>query len=149
MKSYATHKKARFDYEILDTLEAGLVLSGMEVKAVRAGQVKLTGGFINIHNDEAFLVNAHISRYKYSGADDDYEPDKSRKLLLKQREIAYLKGKTQERGLTIVPLSMYNSGRLIKVQIGIGRGKKKHDKRETIKKRDLDRETRRAIKGDL
>ena len=146
MKPYATNKKARFDYEILDTLEAGLVLSGIEVKSIRNGTVRLKGGFITFHGNDAMLTNVHIPKYKYTGANQERDPERSRKLLLKSKEIGYLRGKSLEKGLTIVPLSLYNSGRHIKLEIGVAKGKKKYDKRETLKKRDLDRETRRAIK---
>ena len=146
MKPYAVNKKARFDYEILDTLEAGLVLSGVEVKSIRSGTVGLKGGFVSFHNNDAFLTNVHIPKYKHTGPNQEHEPERSRKLLLKSKEIDYLRGKLLEKGLTIVPLSLYNSGRHIKLEIGVAKGKKKYDKRETLKKRDLDRETRRAIK---
>jgi len=146
MPTYSKNKKARFDYEILDTLEAGLVLTGQEVKSIRSGGVKLTGGFISFHKGAPMLTNVHIPRYKHSGIVPDYDPERSRPLLLKEREISYLRGKSQEKGLTIVPLSLYTKGRHIKLSIGIGRGKKKHDKRRSIKKRELDRETRRAMK---
>ena len=92
------------------------------------------------------LTNVHIPKYKYTGANQEHDPERSRKLLLKSKEIGYLRGKSLEKGLTIVPLSLYNSGRHIKLEIGVAKGKKKYDKRETLKKRDLDRETRRAIK---
>ena len=145
MPVYAANKKARFDYEILDTLEAGLVWAGKEVKSIRGGQAKLAGGFITFHNDAAFLTNVHVPRYKHAGALPDYRPDRSRKLLLKKKQIDYLRGKTQERGLTIVPLSLYTKGPHIKVEVGLARGKKKYDKRETIKKRELEREIRRTL----
>ena len=147
MKPYATNKKARFDYEILDTLEAGLVLSGTEVKSIRSGTVRLKGGFVSFHGNEAFLTNVHVPKYKHTGSNQEYDPEKSRKLLLKSKEIGKLREKSLERGLTIVPLSLYNSGRHIKLEIGVAKGKKKYDKRATLKKRDLDRETRRAIKN--
>ncbi|MFH1947287.1 MAG: SsrA-binding protein SmpB [Candidatus Magasanikbacteria bacterium] len=147
--SYAINKKAKYDYEILDTLEAGLVLEGQEVKSVRTGHISLKGSFVNIHGDEAFLVNAHIPKYKFAGTAIDYDPDRSRKLLLKRKEIDYLKGKSLEKGLTIIPLSVYNKGRHIKIEIGIGKGKKKYDKRETIKKREVKRELSRKMKENI
>ena len=147
MPNYAINKKAGFDYEILDKLEAGLVLSGQEVKSVRSGAVKLTGGYVTFHDDEAYLTNVHIPKYKYSGVLPEYEPERSRKLLFNKKELAYLRGKLQEKGLTIVPLSLYTKGRRIKVEVGIGKGKKKYDKKRAIKKKDLDREIRREIKG--
>ena len=148
MPTYATNKKARFEYEILDTLEAGLVLSGPEVKSIRSGHITLKGSFVTFHRDEANLTNAHISKYKYAGSVTDYVPDRSRKLLLKKKEISYLRGKSQEKGLTIMPLSVYTKGRHIKVEIGIGRGKKKFDKRRTIKDRETKREIARKMKGE-
>lgn len=147
MPTYAINKKARFDYEILDTLEAGLVLIGSEVKSIRSGGVKLNGGFITFHKNDAMLTNIHIPKYKFSGHLSDYDPEKSRKLLLKDKEIGYLRGKSQEKGLTIVPLSLYTKGRHIKLEIGIARGKKIFDKRRALKKRDLDKEVRRAMKN--
>ena len=144
--SYAVNKKARFDYEILDTYEAGLVLEGHEVKSIRDGNISLKGSFVSFHGEDAFLTNVHVSKYKFAGNVKDYDPERSRKLLLKRKEIDYLRGKSMEKGLTIVPLSVYNRGRHIKVEIGIGRGKKKHDKRETIKRRELKRELDRKMK---
>ena len=143
---YASNKKAKFDYEILDTYEAGLVLEGQEVKSVRKGNISLKGAFISFHGTDAFLTNTHISKYKFAGNITDYDPERSRKLLLKRKEIDFLRGKSQEKGLTIIPLSVYTKGRHIKVEIGIGRGKKKHDKRETIKQRELKRELDRTMK---
>lgn len=147
MPTYAVNKKARFDYEILENIEAGLVLTGSEVKAIRNKQIKLVGSFVTIHNEEAYLLNTHISKYKYS-SEKDYEPERSRKLLLNKKQIAYLTGKSQEKGLTIIPLSVYTRGRKIKIDIGIGRGKKQFDKRRDIKNRDQSRDLRRALKGD-
>ncbi|MBT3539435.1 SsrA-binding protein SmpB [Candidatus Parcubacteria bacterium] len=145
MPTYAINKKARFDYEILETLEAGLVLTGPEVKSVRAKQLKLTGGFITIHDNEAILSNVSIPLYKYSTI-KDYEPDRTRKILLSRKEITYLTAKSQEKGLTIVPLSVYTKGRYIKLAIGIAKGKKTRDKRQVIKDREQKREANRAIK---
>lgn len=144
MTTYAKNKRARFDYEILETIEAGLVLSGQEVKAVRNNQMNLAGAFVVIEGNEAFLKQAQISAYKYAGILTDYDPKRTRKLLLSKREIAYLTGKSQEKGLTIIPISVYTKGRNIKLEIGIARGKKKHDKRQAIKKREIDREIRKA-----
>lgn len=146
MKPYADNKKARFDYEILETYEAGLVLSGNEVKSIRNGNVNLKGGFVTFHGNDAFIINVHISRYKYAGTTLNYDPERSRKLLLKKKEISYLRGKSQEKGLTIVPLTLYNKGRHIKVEIAVARGKKKYDKRESVKKREVDREVQRKMK---
>jgi SsrA-binding protein len=147
MATYAQNKKARFEYEILDTFEAGIVLSGQEVKSIRNGNISLKGAFVTFHKDEAMLTNAHISKYRFAGQVEGYNPERSRKLLLNNKEIAYLRGKSQEKGLTIVPLSVYNKGRHIKVEIGVGRGKKKYDKRETIKRRDLNKEIAKKMKS--
>lgn len=145
MDVYSTNKKARYDYEILETVEAGLVLSGGETKSVRAGQAKLSGAFVTFHGNDAFLLNAHIAKYTHA-TDPAYQPERSRKLLLSKREINYLRGKSEELGLTIIPLSLYTKGRYIKVEIGVARGKKAYDKREAAKKRDVEREMRRIIK---
>lgn len=147
MPTYAKNKKAHFDYEILETYEAGLVLSGQEVKAAREGKMRLQGAFVTFHNNEAYIIGAHISPYTHAANIDTYDPERSRKLLLHKKEIAKLQGKSAEKGLTIVPISVYTSGRHIKVKIGVGRGKKKYDKRESIKKRQLDRDMRRQVKN--
>jgi SsrA-binding protein len=146
MPTLATHKKARFDYDILETIEAGLKLTGNEVKALRTSGVKLTGAFVGFRKDSAYLANLHIPKYKYSTVTSEFNPERNRTLLLHSKQIDYLRGKSQEKGLTIVPLSVYTKGNLIKVALGVARGKKRHDKRESIKKRDIDRETRRHLK---
>ena len=145
MPTYAINKKARFDYEILEEFEAGLVLSGPEVKSVRGKHMKLTGGFITIHNNEALLSNVNISLYKYATV-KDYDPGRTRKLLLSRKQITYLTAKSQEKGLTIVPLSVYTKGRYNKRSSGIGKGKKTRDKRRVIKEREEKRETSRMMK---
>lgn len=147
MPQYSVNKRARFDYEILTTYEAGLVLTGQEVKSVRAGQAKLAGAFVTFHGTDAMLTNAHITKYQQAGPLPDYDPDHSRKLLLAKREIDSLRGKSTEAGLTIIPLSLYTKGRHIKVEIGVAKGKKTYDKRETIKKRDVQREIKRTLKS--
>lgn len=143
----ANNKKALFDYHILEKMEAGLVLTGPEVKAVRNGQISLKGAFISFHNGNAYLTGANISRYQPAGKQPDYDPEKSRRLVLHKREIGYLQGKSQVAGLTVVPLSVYTKNRFIKLEVAVAKGKKEFDKRETIKKRDVDKEMRRAIKG--
>ncbi len=148
MATYADNKRARFDYDIIETTEAGLILTGQEVKSIRNGNISLKAGFITFHENEAFLTNVHIAPYKHAGKLDGYDPTKNRKILLKTKEINYLREKIQERGLTVVPLSVYNKGRHIKVQIGLAKGKKQFDKRETIKKRELNKEIHRSLKGD-
>lgn len=143
----AENKKALFDYEILEKLEAGLVLTGYETKSAKAGNVNLKGSFVTFHNNDALLTNAHIGLYKPAGKMDEYDPTHSRRLLLKRREIEYLRSKSEEKGLTIVPLRVYTKQRFIKVEIGIARGKKTYDKRETIKKRDMAKEVKRTLKN--
>ncbi|MBT6254393.1 SsrA-binding protein SmpB [Candidatus Uhrbacteria bacterium] len=142
MPKLANNKRARFDYEILDTLEAGIALSGQEVKAVKTGQAKLQGAFILIRGNEAWLKNAHISRYTHAGPDDSYDPTGDRKLLLHKREIIKWRKKMEGERLTIVPISLYTKAGKIKLEIGLGRGKREFEKRDTIKKRELDREAR-------
>lgn len=146
MTTYSINKKAKFDYEILEKFEAGLVLNGIEVKSIRTGGASLKGAFVTFHGENAYLTNMHVPKYKYAGNSLEYEPERSRSLLLKRKEIRYLRGKAQELGLTIVPISLYTKGRHIKVEIAVCRGKKKHDKRETVKKREVRRELSRKIK---
>ncbi len=147
MPTYAVNRKVTYDYEILEKLEAGVVLSGAEVKAVRNGQINLKGSYVTFLRTEAYLLNAHISPYKFASPKAAYDPTHSRKLLLSQKEIAYLRGKSEEAGLTIVPLSVYTKSRFIKIEIAVARGKKKYDKREAIKKRDVQKDMRRALRG--
>jgi len=147
MPSYSDNKKAHFDYEILETMEAGLVLSGGEVKSIRTGQANLKGAFITFHDHKAWLTGAHIPKYKFSSVLTD-DPDRSRQILLKLKEMTYLREKMQERGLTIVPLSLYNSGRLIKLKVAVAKGKKRFDKRESIKDRENKREIGRILKNN-
>jgi SsrA-binding protein len=144
--SYATNDKARFDYEILDTYEAGLVLTGNEVKAIRNNKISIKGAYVKIFGNEAYLVGALISPYQANNVPKDYDPQKDRKLLLKKSELKYLIGKSQEKGLTLVPLKVFDTHGMLKLEIGVGRGKKKYDKRETIKKRETERIIRREIK---
>lgn len=145
--SLAENKKAFFEYDILEKLEAGLVLTGQEVKSAKIGQVNLKGSYITFHDNKAYVLNMHINKYKAAGPLPDYDPTHSRELLLHKKQIAYLQGKSSEKGLTIMPLSMYTKGRLIKLEIAIGRGKKLYDKRESLKKKDLKRELDRARKN--
>jgi len=143
----AENKKALFDYEILEKIEAGLVLTGYETKAIKSGNMSLKGAYVVFQNNTPYLINAHIGLYKPAGKIADYDPERSRKLLLKKSEMRYLRGKFEEKGLTIVPLKVYTKNRFIKVEIGIGRGKKLFDKRETIKKRDTKKEIQRTLKS--
>lgn len=147
MPVYAINKRARFDYEILDTTEAGLVLTGGEVKSIREKSVRLTGSFVTFHGNGAFLINFHIPRYKKSDPSIPHDSERSKKLLLKKKQIDFLRGKSQEQGLTIIPLSVYTQKSRIKVEVGVARGKKKYNKREKIRKRDLDRDDAREKKS--
>jgi SsrA-binding protein len=141
----ADNRKARHDYEILETLEAGLALLGTEVKAIREGRVNLRDSYAVVEKGEVWALNIHISPYSHRGY-ADHEPLRKRKLLLHKAEIRKLIGRTVEKGLTLVPLRMYFKHGKVKMAIGLARGKKSHDKRETIKKREADRETRAAVK---
>lgn len=144
MPTLAKNSKARYDYDILDTYEGGLRLLGPEVKSTRNGHIKITGAFVHIRDTKAYLVGANITPYPPAGPQPDYDPTRTREVLLTKKEMSYLRGKTDEDGLTIVPLSVYTKGPYIKIELGLGRGKKHYDKRETIKKRDLDRAMRRG-----
>jgi SsrA-binding protein len=142
----AENRKARFDFEILETFEAGMALKGTEVKAIREGGVNLRDSFCRLEGGEAFLFNAHIGQYSHGGS-ASHDPVRSRKLLLHREELNKLLGKTTTKGLTIVPLRMFFSkkGR-IKITIALAKGKKQFDKRETIRRREQQRETRAAVK---
>lgn len=145
MPTLATNKKARFDYEILDKVEAGLQLTGQEVKSVRAGRLNLVGSRVAVMGGEAVLIGAQIAAFPQAGPLPGYDPQRTRKVLLHQREIRRLVGKLEEKGLTIVPISAYTKGPFIKLEIGVARGKKQYEKREAIKKRDVQREMKRKM----
>ncbi len=145
MPTLAINKKARFDYDILEKLEAGLVLTGAEVKSIRQGGAKLDGSFVIIRGGKATIVHMYISAYRHA-TNPDYVPDVTRTLLLHTKEINYLRGKTEEKGLTIIPLSLYTMGTRIKLEIGIAKGKKTYDKRRTIKEREGARSLQRILK---
>ncbi|MBD3359366.1 MAG: SsrA-binding protein SmpB [Candidatus Buchananbacteria bacterium] len=148
MPVLAINKKAKFDYEILETFEAGIALSGQEVKSVRQKQASLKGAYITINkNQEVFLINATIPAYKMAGPLPDYNPTRPRKLLLNQKEITYLAGKLQQAGLTLVPISLYTKHNKIKLEIALVKGKKKADKRQQIKERDDKRKIQRLLKN--
>ena len=146
MSDIATNKKARFDYEILETFEAGIELVGHEVKALRTRGASLEGSFAIIRGGEAFLTGLDIPPYQTGNVPADYDSKHIRRLLLSKKEIAVLAEIDSKKGLTIVPLSMYNKNGKIKVSLGIVRGKKKFDKRESIKKRDTERDIGRSLK---
>ncbi len=141
----ADNRKAHHDYHILHTYEAGIVLLGTEVKSIREGRVNLRDSFARVEGAEVFIYNIHVSPYSHRGY-ADHEPTRRRKLLLHKSEIRKLIGKTVERGMTLVPVRMYLKNGRVKVVVGVAKGKKTYDKRETIRRREAERETRRAIK---
>lgn len=147
MSDLAYHKRAKFDYDILETFEAGIVLSGHEVKSVRNGKAKLEGGHVIVRGGEAFLVGVSIAPYQPGNIPPSYDPEGVRKLLLSKKEIATLLSESEKKGLTLVPLSMYNSRRNIKVKVAVVRGKKEYDKRERTKERETDRTILRTLKN--
>lgn len=163
--SYASNPKAFYDYEMLETLEAGVVLSGQETKSVRSGKVSMHGSYVKILNGpssatyyakatkvkkasadmEAFWVGGQISPYQANNVPADYDNQRTRKLLVKKTELKYLTDKSQEKGLTLIPLKLYDKHGMIKLEIGIARGKKKYDKREKIKLHDIERAKQRGL----
>ena len=144
-QNIAENRKAFHDYHILETFEAGVALVGTEVKAIREAGANLRDAFARIEGGEVWLYNVHISAYSHRGY-SDHDPTRRRKLLLRRQEIRKLIGKTVERGMTLVPTRMYFKNGYVKVAVGLAKGKKAHDKRETIKRRETDRETRAAVK---
>ncbi|MDG2085442.1 MAG: SsrA-binding protein SmpB [Planctomycetota bacterium] len=146
MKIVAQNRKARFELEILDTLEAGIVLQGSEVKSLRAGECEMVDGFVRIESGEAYMHKVRIAEYSHGGY-SNHEPTRKRKLLIHKREANQLRVKIEEKGLTIVPLKIYfNAKGKVKVDLGIGRGKKAHDKRRATKDREAKREVDRELK---
>jgi SsrA-binding protein len=144
-KMVTINRKARSDYDILETLEAGMSLKGTEVKSLREGRMNLKDSYAKVQEGEVYLVNAHISPYSH-GNIQNHDPLRERKLLLHKQEIKRLTGKTEEKGLTLVPLKVYFVRGKAKVELGLARGRKHYDKREEIKKRDTEREIRRELK---
>lgn len=144
MPTIATNRRARFDYDLLEEFEAGIQLTGAEVKSAKGGHGELDRAHVWIRGGNAYLIGAHISHYKPAGPQQNYDPERPRRLLLHKRELNRLLGKSKEGGLTIIPLNLYTKGDLVKVSLALARGKKKYEKRETIKKREVDREIRRA-----
>ena len=143
MSALIQNKKAHFNYEILEKFSAGIELLGFEVKSLRGKLGSLDAAYVTVRGNEAFVTGMHIPAFQPNNTPTDYEPERPRKLLLTKGEIEKLLGFEKKKGLTIVPVSMYNKNRKIKVEIAIVRGKKAHDKRQSIKKRDTDREIRR------
>ena len=152
MKVITKNKKAYFDYEILETFEAGIKLTGQEVKSIKNGKISIKGSYIVLKKQdkkeipEVFMIGCTIPPYQPNNTPSDYNPERSRKLLLKKQEIKHLIGKSKEKGLTVIPLKVYTRKGKIKLEIATVKGKKKVDKREKIKKRDVDRQIRNALK---
>ena len=146
MSQWSYNKEAGFNYEILEKFEAGMELLGFEVKAIKAGKMNLAGSYVGVRGDEAFLIGASIAPYQVKNTPEDYEPTRTRKLLLNKKELTVLANFEPKKGLTIIPISVYNKGRHIKLEVAVARGKKRFDKRQTIKKREAEREMRRTLK---
>jgi SsrA-binding protein len=145
MKLLAKNRRATFDYEIKDRLVAGLALDGAEVKSIKAGFASLKGSFVALRDNEAYLNNAHVTPYRHASNKPELDPTRVRKLLLHRKQLDDLI-KSKQSGLSVVPTALLLEGRLIKLEIGIGRGKKQYDKRQTIKERDTNRELSRQLK---
>ncbi len=145
MPIITTNKRAYFDYNILETYEAGIELFGFEVKSIKTGRVNLTGSYAVIRDNEIWLLNCDIPPYQPKNAPPDYNSKRIRRLLLKKEEIKNLIGKTAEKGLTLMPLKAYTKRDKIKIEIGLAKSKKKFDKKESIKKRDIEREIERNL----
>jgi len=147
MKALTENRRSTYNYEILETYDAGLVLFGFEVKAIKTGHVSLVGSFVTLKNKELFLTNALIPPYQPKNTPTDYEQSRPRKLLLKRSEINSLIGKLKVKGLTLIPIRLYTKKNKIKLTFGVAKGKRKIDKREGIKKRDVERDIGRKLRG--
>lgn len=145
MPTYSKNKKAYHDYEILETFEAGIVLNGDEVKSIKASQVNLKGSFVDVANGEAFLNETHVSRYKQSSR-PNFDPTRKRKLILHKKEIDQIAAAISQKGITAISLELYSKQGLIKLKIGLCRGKKLYDKRETLRRKDQELEIKRQLK---
>lgn len=143
------NKRAKYDYEILETYEGGLLLKGFEVKAIREGKMRLEGSYITLKSGqksaEVYLINSHVSPYQPLNTPKDYDPERSRKVLLHKKEIRTLIGKIKQKSLTLIPVCVYNERKKIKLEFALAKGKRQIDKRETIRKRDIEREIRRKL----
>ncbi len=146
MKIFAKHRRAYFDYEILETFQAGIVLLGHEVKSVKTGHINIEGSFVTVHQGKLELLNAHIPAYPFAKISGGYDPYRSRPLLLTKREISGILGKLSQKGLTMIPIKVYEKKRLIKVEIGLAKARKKEDKREVIKTREIKRNIHKALR---
>lgn len=146
MATFAKNKKAYFNYEIKDTYEAGLNLAGSEVKSIKNGKASLKGAYVIPQENDLYLINAHIPPYQPMNTSLDYDPERERKLLLHRKQINHLIGKAKQKNLTLVPLMLYTKNSYIKLKVGVGKGKKKYEKKEKIKKREIKRKIQRSLK---
>ena len=146
MRIFAQNKKAYFKYKILEKIEAGIALIGQEVKSIKLGRINLTGSYVVVKNEEIYLIGCNVPAYQPKNAPKDYNSERSRKLLLKKSEIKQLIGKTQQKGLSLIPLKVYAKKGIIKIEFGIAKVLKKVDKREKIKKKDSERTIQRALR---
>jgi len=145
MSVLTKNKRAFYDYEILETYQAGIVLNGQEVKSMKNGRVSINGSYVKIKNEEAFLLGANVPAYQPANAPSDYDPQRTRKLLLKKSELKRLMGNVSQKGLTLVPLKVYTKNGLIKIAVGLAKGRAKYDKREKIKKQESERRIKREL----
>jgi|SRR3989344_3991055 len=145
MTIYSDNKRANFDYEIIEKYEAGLVLLGQEVKSIRVGRINLSGSYVVFQQGEPVLIGSKIPPWQPNNAPVDYNDERTRKLLLNKKEIDYLAGKANEKGFSLIPLKVYDKNGRIKLEFGLAKGKKKYNKKEKIKKRDIERQTRREL----
>src|SRR3989338_253265 len=146
MKVYSDNKKAHYDYEIIEKYEAGLVLTGQEVKSIKTGHINLAGSYVVTQGGLPMLIGAKVPPYQPKNAPVDYNPERRRRLLLNKKEIDYLAGRANEKGFSLIPLKVYENNGRIKLEFGVARGKKKLDKKEKIKKRDVERDISREFK---
>lgn len=145
MKVYSENKKAHYNYEILEKFEAGLILLGQEVKSIKAGRINLSGSYVIFNKEEPFLIGTKVPPWQPKNIGADYNEERQRKLLLNKKEINYLVGKSKEKGFSLIPLKVYEKSGRIKLEFGLAKGKKKYDKKEKIKKRDIEREINREL----
>ena len=145
MKIYSENKKASYDYNVLEKFEAGLVLFGQEVKSIKTGHINLSGYFVTFNRNDPFLVGVKVPPYQPNNAGADYNVERQRKLLLNKKEIDYLMGKSSQKGFSLIPLKVYDKSGRIKLEFGLAKGKRKYDKKEKIKKRDVEREVNREL----
>jgi SsrA-binding protein len=148
-RALATNRRARYDYFIKETFEAGMVLLGSEIKSAREGRMSIAEGYVYIKNGEAWLENAHIPQYAPAGEHGQHDPTRSRKLLLKKKQLQYLDDQSHRDGQTVIPLKVYLKNRVAKLLIGVGKGKRQVDRRNTIKERDAKREMDRAMRSKI